>query len=136
NLSPIPNLKEELKIKETQNFNSRLEVALQYTQEQFALYTSEKDLEYLCEYVIKYSRKEKIESVKPIVVHTLSNIDLYHFGWNIWEHFGKRHQDEIAFFLKAVFAGSFVDAGAKTIKSHLKDDESKGIIKIRKDLTA
>lgn len=127
-------LQEELKAKEEIKINDRLDIALKYTQEQFSLYTSEQDLKSLCEYVTRYSKNEKIGDVRPVVVHTLSNTDLYHFGWNIWKHFGRRSQDHIADFLKIVFSKSLIDAEPKSIKSHLKDDERKGIIIIKRCL--
>ncbi|WP_343642290.1 hypothetical protein [Chryseobacterium sp.] len=64
-------LKEELESKKEIKINNRLDVALKYTQEQFALYTSEEELKSLCEYVTAYSKNEKIENVTPVIVHTL-----------------------------------------------------------------
>ncbi|ATR89715.1 hypothetical protein CS544_00350 [Porphyromonas gingivalis] len=60
--------------------------------------------------------------------------DLYHFGWNIWKHFCVGKQDEMALSLKLVFADALKDVETDTIKSHLKDDEQKGLIKIQKSL--
>ncbi|WP_123862182.1 mobilization protein [Chryseobacterium artocarpi] len=132
----ISDLQEELKAKKEIIINDRLNVALKYTQEQFALYTSEPDLKSLCEYVTAYSKNEKIENVKAVVVHTLSKTDLYHFGWNIWKHFDRRNQIEVARFLKSIFKISLKDVEEDSIKSHLRDDEKKGIIKIEKNITA
>lgn len=134
--STIKDIGEDFKTREEIKFNDRLDVALKYTQQQFALYTSVEELQYLCEYITLYSKKEKIQDVIPVAVHTLSNTDLYHFGWNIWRHFDKRPQYDIAIFLKDVFAEAFKLTEPVTIKSHLKDDELKGIIKIKKDLSA
>ncbi|MDC8105033.1 hypothetical protein MTQ00_10820 [Chryseobacterium sp. B21-037] len=131
----IADFKEQVKANEMIKLNDRLENALKYTREQFTLYTSEEDLYSLCEYITIYSKKERIGGdIKPVKVHTLSNTDLYHFGWNIWRHFDKRKQDEIAIFLKTVFANSFKDVETNSIKSHLKDDESRGIIKLCSDI--
>lgn len=132
----VSDLKQELKTKEEIKINDRLDKALKYTKEQFSLYTSEQDLKSLCEYVTSYSKNEKIEDVRPIDVHTLSNTDLYHFGWNIWKHFGGRKQIEVARFLKNIFKISLKDVETDSIKSHLRDDENKGLIKINKDITA
>ncbi|OLQ21525.1 hypothetical protein BGK60_02615 [Tannerella forsythia] len=72
--------------------------------------------------------------MQSIRVKTLSSLDLFHFGWNIWKHFSIGKQDEVALFLKLVFAEALKDVEPETIKSHLKDDEQKGLIKIRKGL--
>lgn len=128
----IVDFREQVVAKEMIEVNDRLENALRYTREQFALYTSEKDLYSLCEYITIYSKKERLGGdIKPVKVHTLSNTDLYHFGWNIWKHFDKRKQDEIAMFLKTVFSNSLKDVEVTSIKSHLKDEETNGIIKIK-----
>lgn len=65
----------------------------------------------------------------------LNFYDLCHFGWNIWNHFrGRRRQVVIANLLKAIFAENFSTTDVESIKKHLKKDEDKGIIKIKKDL--
>ncbi|RIJ50395.1 mobilization protein [Maribellus luteus] len=125
---------------EQQQFNDKAEqdkkdVALRYTQKEFAAYCSDKDLDLLCKYVELYSEKKSFQDVKPINVEGLSNLDFYHFGWNIWKHFKVGKQEEVAFFLKSVFVNFLKDVETDTIKSHLKDDELKGIIKIRKSLS-
>ncbi|PDP70321.1 hypothetical protein CLI85_10065 [Tannerella forsythia] len=73
--------------------------------------------------------------MQSIRVKTLSSLDLFHFGWNIWKHFSIGKQDEVALFLKLVFAEALKDVEPETIKSHLKDDEQKGLIKIQKCLS-
>ena len=81
-----------------------------------------------------YSKNEKIPN--DISVHTkeLSNLDLYHFGWNIWNYFRPIKQEEISKLLKTVFV-SLDDIDLDSIKSHLKDEPQKGNIKIQEDLT-
>lgn len=70
-----------------QNESVKLQIALDYTRNQFALYVTDEDLGALCNAVNLYSKKEDIPI--DISVHTkeLSNLDLYHFGWNIWNYF-------------------------------------------------
>ena len=60
---------------------------------------------------------------------------LYHFAWSIWNHFRVGKQDVIVKFLKVIFKQKLLDVDVKTIKSHLKDDENKGIVKIKEDLS-
>lgn len=117
-----------------QNESVKLQIALDYTRNQFALYVTDEDLDALCNAVSLYSKNEKISN--DISVHTkgLTNLDLYHFGWNIWNYFRPIKQEEISKLLKTVFV-SLDDIDLDSIKSHLKDEPQKGNIKIQEDLT-
>ena len=117
-----------------QNESVKLQIALDYTRNQFALYVTDEDLDTLCNAVCFYSKKEEIPN--GISVHTkeLSNLDLYHFGWNLWNYFRPIKQEEISKLLKTVFV-SLDDIDFDSIKSHLKDEPQKGNIKIQEDLT-
>jgi len=113
----------------------RLNVALNYTRKTFAPYVSDEQIEFLCVNLQLYADKlnlEKLHSIKTS--KDLSSVDISHFGWNIWNHFNVGKRIEIAHFLKRVFPDILKDAEVESIKSHLKDDEFKGIIKIRKSL--
>lgn len=116
-----------------QNESVKLQIALDYTRNQFALYVTDEDLDALCNAVSFYSKKEEIPN--GISVHTkeLSNLDLYHFGWNIWNYFRPIKQEEISKLLKTVFL-SLDDIDLDSIKSHLKDEPKKGIITIQENL--
>lgn len=116
-----------------QNESVKLQIALDYTRNQFALYVTDEDLDALCNAVSFYSKKEGIPN--DISVHTkgLTNLDLYHFGWNIWNYFRPIKQEEISKLLKTVFV-SLDDVDLDSIKSHLKDEPQKGNIKIQEDL--
>lgn len=113
----------------------KIDIAIHYTQKEFAFYTSDEDLKLLCDYVMMYAEKLNFENIKPIAVKDLSNLDLYHFGWNLWNHFKPIKQEEISKLLKMVFF-ALRDVELDTIKSHLKDDPKKGIIKITDDLSS
>lgn len=117
-----------------QNESVKLQIALDYTRNQFALYVTYEDLDALCNAVSFYSKKEEIPN--GISVHTkeLSNLDLYHFGWNIWNYFRPIKQEEISKLLKTLFV-SLDDIDLDSIKSHLKDEPQKGNIKIQENLT-
>ncbi len=121
--------------KKVQQENEKLQIALDYTRNQFALYVSGEDLDWLCNAVICYSKKENILDSKLIETKELSNLDLYHFGWNIWNHYRPIKQEQVAEFLKATFKKiNVLDVG--TIKSHLKDSDTKDtIIKLQENLT-
>jgi len=117
-----------------ENESVKLQIALDYTRNQFALYVTDEDLNALCNAVSLYSKKEGIPN--GISVHTkrLTNLDIYHFGWNIWNYFRPIKQEEISKLLKSVFV-SLDDIDLDSIKSHLKDEPQKGNIKIQEDLT-
>lgn len=111
-----------------------LNIALDYTRKSFALYLSDEDLDVLCRNIRAYMNKLDEDELRPVKVKKLSALDLRHFGWNIWNYFKPRNQMDIANFLKTVFPSIFKDVTAESIKSHLKDDELKGIIKIEESL--
>ncbi len=111
----------------------KIDDAIQYTKEKFASYVSKEDLLKLCANVKLYSSKGSFDAIAPIKVNELSVLDIYHFGWNIWKHFGKIHnQEDVAIFLKKVFAELLKDVEVGTIPKNLTRDESKGIIKIER----
>jgi len=110
------------------------DIAIKYTQEEFAPYTSDEDLALLCRYIEFYAEKQSLQNIQPIEVRKLTSLDIYHYGWNIWNHFKVSKQIEMAYFLKAIFPDILHDVEIETIKRHLKDDELKGSIKIRKSL--
>lgn len=112
-----------------------LNIALDYTRKSFALYLSDDDLDILCRNIRAYMDKLDEKELEPVKVKELTALELRHFGWNIWNYFKKpRNQMDIANLLKIVFPDIFKDVTAETIKSHLKDDELKGIIKIKEVL--
>ena len=118
-----------------QKVQDKRAIAIKYTQQQFAPYVSDKDLLRLCEYIELYSTKLPLSHVEPINIKGLVALDLFHFGWNIWNHFRVGKQDEISQFLKQVFAITFKDVEVGSIKSHLRDDEKKGVIPIVQSLS-
>ncbi|KGL48050.1 hypothetical protein [Porphyromonas gulae] len=121
--------------KQSNKSKEKLEIAISYTQQEFAPYVSDDDLIRLCQYITAYSEGNILQNPQPVRVAKLASLDLYHFGWNIWKHFSIGKQDEVALFLKLVFAEALKDVEPDTIKSHLKDDEQKGLIKIQKNLS-
>ena len=120
--------------KQSDKSKEKLEIAISYTQHEFAPYVSDDDLKELCQHITAYSEGNILQNPQPVRVVKLTSLDLYHFGWNIWKHFSIGKQDEVALFLKLVFAEALKDVEPDTIKSHLKDEEQKGLIKIQKRL--
>lgn len=131
-LEDIRNEQLQNKVKEREE---KLNAALNYTRKTFAPYASDGQIEILCGNLQLYSDKLNLENLRSIKTSKdLSSVDISHFGWNIWNHFNVSKRIEIAHFLKSVFPDILKDVEVESIKSHLKDDELKGIIKIRKSL--
>lgn len=111
-----------------------LEVAIQYTRTTFAPFADDQNINCLCEYVIQYSTGTELKDVEPVRVKDLQNTDLYHFGWNIWNHFRINKQDDIALFLKNIFARNLKDVDTDTIRKKLTFNEGKTKIVIKENL--
>ncbi|PBI94616.1 hypothetical protein BSF41_03650 [Flavobacterium sp. ACN2] len=131
----IEKIREERQNAARNQKQERIDTAIRYAKREFALYVSDEDLEQLGRNIIIYAEGINFENIKPVKVKDLSNLDLYHFGWNIWNCFKASRQDRAAQFLKLTFADALKDVEQKSIKTHLKDDEQKGLLKIVEDLT-
>jgi len=136
---PISNLlnMEEIRKCSINEKEKNFEAAIHYIQKTFASYVTDDETNRLCDYIGMYAKRLNIKDLKPIKINNqLTSLDIYHFGWNIWNHFRIGKQDDIACFLKSVFPNILRDVEAETIKKHLKDDERKGIIKIKENIAA
>ena len=123
-------------IRKAQNKKRKFDIAKEYITETFSPYCSNEEIENICAAIIDYSKGETDFSKYPsIEIKVLNNLDLYHFAWSIWNHFRVGKQDVIVKLLKVIFATKLSDVDVKTIKSHLKDDEKKGKIIIKEDLS-
>lgn len=116
--------------------NKARQVAILYTRTVFAPYTSDDDLERLCSFIEMYSFGKDLGKIKPIKINAqLNTTDIYHFGWNIWNHFGASNQKVISLFLKKVFADVLHDVSdVETIKKKLRIADTNCIIKLNKNL--
>ena len=130
----IEQIREERQNAARKQKQARIDAAIRYANQEFALYVSDDDLEQLGNNIIIYAEGLNFEKITPVKVKELSNLDLYHFGWNIWNYFKVSRQDTAAQFLKLTFAEALKDVEQKSIKTHLKDDEQKGLLKIMEDL--
>lgn len=128
------------------NSKNKFDIVEKYIIEIFSEYCSEEDVKNIYATIKAYSNGVTDFSNYPSVsileskykdseYKILKPLDLYHFGWNIWNHFRVGEQDVIAKLLKTIFKEKFPDTSIKTIKSHLKDDEKKGRIIIKEDLS-
>ena len=134
------------------NAADEIEAGLQRTFQEACLYTIEmlgsymtKDhLELLISRLSKFQRagnrtwtvladgetvNKKVETHSPI-----TKTDLYHYGWNMQQLFGKTGP-QAAYFLQSTFHEHFDDLQLKTIKGKLTLDPQKGIIKINKEFS-
>lgn len=134
-----PNLNEireaHLQTKKEEQKKSR-QVAVLYTKTVFAPYVSDDDLERLCSFVEMYSVGKDLGEIEAIKVSSqLNTTDIYHFGWNIWNHFRISNQESIALFLKKVFAHVLYEVSdIETIKKKLKIAETSCTIPLNNNL--
>ena len=130
----LEQIRSDNKQKKKKQKEEKLNAALSYTREAFASYLSDSDLEILCQNVHIYIDKLDFDNIKPVRVKELTALDIRHFGWNIWNSFKSCNQKETAIFLEAAFPEIFRGTDSNSIKSHLKDDERKGTIKIEENI--
>ncbi|ERJ87909.1 hypothetical protein HMPREF1990_01601 [Porphyromonas gingivalis W4087] len=83
--------------KQSDKSKEKLEIAISYTQHEFAPYVSDDDLKELCQHITAYSEGNILQNPQPVRVVKLTSLDLYHFGWNIWKHFSIGKQDGCSF---------------------------------------
>ena len=120
---------EEIKLKHMQD------VAKQYIIEIFPPYCSNEDIQKLCRGIIDFSNGVSDFSNYPsITPQELKSIDLMHFGWNIYNHFGRKNRDVVLHFLKNIFRETLINVSIDTLDSKLTNDGDKGKIKIKNNL--
>jgi hypothetical protein len=122
---------------EIEKFYKTLEIAHEYTQKIFAPYLSDSEINSLCSYITLYVERKELKSIISIKPdNQLTTTDIYHFGWNIWNHFQVSDQIQMARFLKTVFPYTLREVeDIETIKKKLKIFEPKSKIQIRENLS-
>ena len=146
-MTPTPNVKikeidreqirnEHLQTK-IEKFDMALKIALEYTQTTFAPYLIDANITLLCSHITLYAEQKELKNITPIKLDKqLTTIDIYHFGWNIWNHFQVSDQVQMARFLKTVFSHTLREVDdVETIKKKLKIFEPKCKIQIRENLS-
>ena len=95
----------------------------------------EGDLSLIYEYIRSYAYGQSLKNMKQIRVTNLTSADLYHYGWNLWYHFGKKDkQDNVVAWLKSVFV-NLKEIEDATIKGKLTIEEKNHyIIELCKDI--
>lgn len=133
--SSLDSIREEHKQKQQQQREKLLEDAIQYTRTTFAPYATDNNIDLLCKYIADYYSGLKFDKdIQSIAVKEISNGDLFHFGWNIWNYFKPVRnckQEEIAHFLKVVFAKQLKDIDTDTIRKKLTFNEGNFKINLR-----
>ncbi|KAA6308896.1 hypothetical protein EZS27_039519, partial [termite gut metagenome] len=132
--------KDQIRIEHTLNElekkNNAKKIAALYVQTTFAPYLKDLDIAQLYNYVDLYAERMDFKNGSPIKVdNRLTTTDIFHFGWNIWNHFQVSDQMQMARFLKTVFLYALRDVEVETIKKKLKIFEPNCIIQIRENLS-
>jgi len=90
-------------------------------------------------YIERYAREQPLDNVQSINVppHKINNNDLYHYGWNLWNHFRANRVDKrqecVVEWLKEVFA-NLEEIETSTIKGKLTIHDPKGSIALHKSI--
>ena len=107
-------------------FNTNLEKFQNYTRIIFSPHVDNHDLKKLAECILIYSNGDKILNPVSVKTHDLTKMDLFHFGWNMVNHF-KKSKQEVAPWLKFVFS-DLKDLELSSITKKLKVESDKGTI--------
>ena len=113
-------------------FNANLEKFQNYTRIIFSPHVDDHDLHKLEESILIYSNGDNIIDPVSVKTHNLTKMDLFHFGWNMVNHF-KKSKQEVAPWLKLVFS-DLKDLELSSITKKLKVESDKGTIKIIEDI--
>lgn len=127
--------REQIKISKERELRENINIAIEYTKIEFALYAEDEEIYLLCNYVSKFLEKNDVTEVKPIDTHTLESKDVLHFGWNIWNHYrnGKLRTD-VTPFIKGLFPDLLKLVDWDSVNTLLDKNPLSGNIKIQKNL--
>jgi hypothetical protein len=136
---PLSNLEEIRKVhqlEEERKQDKTRATAIRYTQTIFAPFILDQDLIRLCQYIDLYSERKELVQITPIKVSDqINTTDVYHFGWNIWNHFRISDQYGMAIFLKKVFASTLKEVSdIETIKKKFRIQDQNCTIKLNSNL--
>ena len=122
-----------------ERFEESIAVFCDYTAKAIGKHITVEELKRLDSYIDRYAREQPLGDAQPVKVpsHKLGNNDLYHYGWNLWNHFraGRidKRQECVVEWLKAVFA-NLENIEASTIKGKLTIHDPKGSISRHKSI--
>lgn len=122
-----------------EKFEESIVVFREYNAKVMGRHISADELQRLDGYIKCYACEQSLEKVSSIKVppHKIGNNDLYHYGWNLWNHFRTnridKRQECVVEWLKAVFA-NLENVEAATIKGKLTIHDPKGSISRHKSI--
>jgi len=122
-----------------EKFEENIAIFRNYTGKIVGKQISLDELKRLDGYIERYAREQPLGKVQPIRVppHKISNNDLYHYGWNLWNHFRANRTDKrqecIVEWLKEVFV-NLDNIESSTIKGKLTIHDPKGDIALHKSI--
>ncbi|WP_418383175.1 magnesium transporter [Alistipes finegoldii] len=103
-LVPIEELKQNAEAQQAKRTAEQIRIFHEYTHYVMGAYVSEESLSRLCEYIECYARGAELsKDIMPIPTKTLSNLDLFHFGWNMADYFDVSKKYEVVPWLQLVF---------------------------------
>lgn len=83
----------------------KIDAFCKYSDNILSGYVAAEDIPLLHKYIEQYANNNFEVIPQNIKTHTIDTFDLCHYGWNIWNHFGKVvQQPETAVWLIKVFA--------------------------------
>lgn len=104
-MQPIGEIKEEAEKQFAAKREEKLRLFLEYTHFTVGPYVSAEGLQRLHDCIARYAHEETLpDDLTPIHTGKLSNLDLFHFGWNMAEYFGIGKKYEVVPWLQKVFA--------------------------------
>lgn len=127
-LAPIEELKQVAEARQAERTTEQIRIFHEYTHYAVGPYISAEGLSQLCDCIELYARGEKLpKGITPIRTERLSNLDLFHFGWNMAEYFNVGKKYEIVPWLQQVFA-NLRELEPSYIKGKLYTSETKQFI--------
>jgi hypothetical protein len=122
-----------------ERFEESIAIFQEYTQKSFGKYITADEIKRLNDYIELLAKEQPFENIVPVQTppRRISNNDLYHFGWNLWNHFKNYRQDQrqecVVAWLKAVFS-NLSDVELSTVKGKLTIFDTRGKISIQKNI--
>ena len=118
-LTPKPQYRPDLP--ENSALQNKIESFCRYSDEILSGYVSKDDLVRLHIYISQYAQGNMGDIPQKIKTISIDKFDIYHYGWNIWNHFDKIvGQDKTADWLIYVFAS--LSGSNNIIYKKFKDD--------------
>ncbi|MCC8087777.1 MAG: hypothetical protein LIO79_00670 [Rikenellaceae bacterium] len=108
-------------LSEDSELRKKIDSFCRYSDEVLNGYVPEADLTLLYRYIEQYAQGCYDDIHQKINTTGLDNFELYHYGWNIWNHFDVMLQPETADWLIKVFVQ--LDGSKRSIYKKFKNDE-------------